>query len=191
MLRTTLAAFAIFFVLGSAETSLAQVPSCDDIVFTAQVTSQYADIKNACQEVVEREGRPFVKLQAEVVRVRSASRSVTLRFKDRSGDYGPRVSVTPASPVNVILGGEKVRLRDLARGQEINIYLPPDRWALAHLDETDDAAPVSMTTFEEPEEEDVAAELPRTASSLPWLGLLGLLSLSAGVALGLRRTRVR
>ena len=71
----------------------------------------------------------------------------------------------------------------LARGQELNVYLPGDRWAIIHEDDDgpDEADAVEVVA---------AAVLPETASPLPLLALLGLGLAGLGAAFGAVRRRL-
>ena len=159
-------------------TAFAQDPdlTCDDIEFTSLVTSQYPDVMDACQDVVERDGKKYARLSAEMVRYLPVSGEIRLRFKERDGDYGEVVAIKPQAPLNIRLGGRRVAVRNVARGQEFNIYLPQDRWAVAVLEDE--------VVVEELYDVD---ELPSTASPFPLLGALGLGLLGLGGALSLRR----
>ena len=179
MLRSisiAIVAVAASCLLGT--TAFAQGPdlTCDDIEFTSLVTSQYPDVADACQDVVERDGRRYAQLRAEMVRYLPVSGEVRLRFKDRDGDYGEVVAIKPQAPLNIRLGGQRVALRNVARGQEFNIYLPPDRWAVASLE--GDVVVEELYDVE---------ELPGTASPFPLIGALGAGLLGLGGALSLRR----
>ena len=182
MIKWTAAAVAglALGLLALPQTSSAQDLTCADIEFTATVTDQYADIAEACTSVVERNGKLYARLEAQVIR--PGRRSSVIRFKHTDGSFGPRVTVTPESPVNVYLSGAKARLGDLERGQDIRVYLPSDRWAIAELDEIDVAAPVETHDLEEPTP-DVSAALPTTASPLPLIALGGLTVMGLGALL--------
>ena len=80
------------------------------------------------------------------------------------------------------INGRLYRANDLQRGQQLNVYLPEDRFALAIAD--DDAEVVEMMPIEE------AVAMPTTASPLFLVGLAGggLLALG-GLLVSLRRRR--
>ena len=183
---TALAA-ALLFGGFAQSPALAQGLTCDDIEFNSNVTDQFPDVARACQEVVERDGKLYAKVVADVVRV--AGRTVTLDIKTRDGS-SIRQSFRPAAEFRVLLGGTRTRVRDLVRGQEIRMYLPNDRWEVAQIEEID--VPVITTPLVAPEpepDEDVAAALPSTASPLPLVGLGAMVFLVLGA--GLTSTRRR
>ena len=75
-----------------------------------------------------------------------------------------------------------VEARDLMRGQRLNVYLPSDRWAIIHedVDGPDIADAIPLET---------APMLPKTASQLPLIGVLGAGLLLAGGAFTVLRRR--
>ena len=83
-----------------------------------------------------------------------------------------------------------MRWWDITSGQQMDIFLPPDRFEVAtHSDETDDfaatAATVTTVTVTR------SAELPTTASIVPLLGVLGSLCVAIGAGLNLTRRKIR
>ena len=177
---------AVLLVGGLAQSSpaLAQGLTCDDIEFNSNVTDEFPDVARACLEVVERDGKLYARVVAEVVRV--AGRTVTLDIETRDGT-SIRQSFRPEAGFRVLVGGRRTMARNLVRGQEIRIYLPSDRWAVAQVEEID--VPVITAPLLDPEPEDVAAALPSTASPLPLIGLGALVSLALGAGLTATRRR--
>jgi hypothetical protein len=109
------------------------------------------------------------------------------------GSYGRTVSVTPDPNARVRIEGRNYRFNELARGQELDVYLPPDRWeiAVASNPEVEFAAAeqVTLVALAQPTPTVAANTLPRTASPLPLIGALGgvLTALGFGVAVIRRR----
>lgn len=125
---------------------------------------------DACQDVVEVDGERFAKMSVEIIR--TSSNRATFKFKMPDGSYGPIQSADLDPSWRAEIEGRSYRLRELGAGQELNIYLPSDRWE-AHVatNMTGYFAvyyPVAM-------EEDAGrgAALPSTASFMPMFGLLG------------------
>jgi len=135
------------------------------------MTSRFPNIGDACRDVVEVDGERFAKLSVELVR--TGNNRATFKFKMPDGSYGPTQSADLDPSWRTNIDGRDYRIRELARGQELNIYVPSDRWE-AHMatNMTGYFAvyyPVSM-------EEDTGgsgAALPSTASFMPMFGLLG------------------
>jgi hypothetical protein len=144
--------------------------TCDDITFGYEMTSKFPEIGDACQDVVEVDGERFAKMSVEIIRTNG--NRATFRFKMPDGSYGPTQSTELDPSWRAEIQGRNMRLRDLGRGQELNIYLPADRWE-AHVatNMTGYFAvyyPVAME-----EDSGGGASLPSTASFMPMFGLLG------------------
>jgi LPXTG-motif cell wall-anchored protein len=80
-------------------------------------------------------------------------------------------------------------MRQLNAGQEVNVYIPSDRWE-ANLGDTSGV----LTTYYavvmvEESSSGSGAALPSTASALPLIGLLGVGSLFAAFLMRIRRRR--
>lgn len=168
--------------------SLAQ-GNCGNIVFTSAITSQFPSAQQACLGVVERDGRQFAYFEARIRNVRG--NTVEAEFKQPNGTWGNPVSFTPDASARARIDGQSYRYRDLSRGQELNVYLPSDRWEIAaQTSDTAEFATAPTVTFAQlaPAPAQVAA-LPSTASPLPLLALVGALlaALGAGVVAPLRR----
>ena len=173
--------------IGLQSAAQAQAPTCADIEFGSDVLSKAPDVADACDEVIEHNGEYYVKVDAEVLR--TSFRTITYRLKHNDGSWGKSIKASPEEGFRVTIDGRKYRIRDLSPGQEISIYLPHDRWAVADIDEGTDTpavvAPVALAVVEEPAEE----ELPSTGSSLPLAGLAGVLSVFFASLLMLARRR--
>jgi hypothetical protein len=171
------------------QSSLAQV-SCRDITFTGPVARAFPDARDACLGVENREGRPFAHFQARITNVRG--NTVGAEFKLPDGTYGRQISFTPDSDSRVRIEGRSYRWSELSRGQELDVWLPPDRWeVVVPSDPTQSfAAAPTVTAFaiSEPSPALAANTLPRTASVLPLVGALGGLLTVLGFAVaGIRR----
>jgi LPXTG-motif cell wall-anchored protein len=170
--------------------------NCGNIVFGPAITSQFPNAKEACLGVVTRDGRQFAYFEARIRSVRGGT--IEAEFKQPNGTWGNPVSFTPDPNARARIDGQSYRYRDLNRGQELNVYLPPDRWEIAA--QTDSAAEfeaapaVTFAALEPapPAPQQVAA-LPSTGSPLPLLALVGALlaALGAGVVAPLRRRLAR
>ncbi|HEX5788327.1 MAG TPA: hypothetical protein VFY03_09120 [Woeseiaceae bacterium] len=175
----------------TAQTDMATSASCDNIEFTSRVLDQLPNAKDYCLEVALRDNKLYAHFASEFVR-RSGS-DVVLRFKTPDGSLSDPIEITPPENQRINMEGRNVRMRDLNRGDEIDIWLPHDRFEVA-LHETQDEliAASTVTTYAATivEEETTAAALPSTASVVPLLGLLGALLATIGGILGWIRIRV-
>jgi hypothetical protein len=181
-------AIAVLVVLWS-QPGLAQ-GNCGGIDFAADITQRFPNARNACLDVVEKDGEQFAHFQARIARV--SGNSVEAEFKLPNGTWGRPVSFTPASDARVRIQGQTYRYRDLSRGQELDIYVPESRWAIAVQNDpaaTFVASTLSIVQLEEPSPA-LASSLPRTASVLPLLGSAGALLTGFGFALAFLRRRV-
>jgi hypothetical protein len=178
--------------LSWSQSTFAQQASCRDITFTGPVAREFPNARDACLGVVTRDdGRQYAHFQARVRNVRG--NTVEAEFKMPDGSYGRTVSVTPESNARVRIAGRSYRFNELARGQELDVYLPPDRWeiAVASNPEVEFAASeqVTLVALAQPTPTVAANTLPRTASPLPLIGALGgvLTALGFGIAAIRRR----
>jgi hypothetical protein len=182
-------AAGILLALSWSQSALAQV-SCSDLTFTGPVAREFPDARNACLDVVTRDGRPFAHFNARIRSVRG--NTVEAEFKMPDGTFTRPISVTPDPSSRVRIAGRNYRWSELSRGQELDVYLPPDRWEIAVPEDPaqEFAAAPTVTVFviSEPSPTVAANTLPRTASPLPLAGALGGLLVTLGlVVAGIRR----
>ena len=153
--------------------------TCADLNWSAEVLARNPDIAAMCQTVYEKDGKLYAKTSVEVVRVRG--NTMTFRPLHLDGTKGDSRSVTLDPSWRAEIGGRNYRASDLSRGQQLNVYLPEDRFALAVVD-ADGPDEVDFVVIED------ATSMPETASPLFLFGLAGgaLLALG-GVFTALRR----
>jgi hypothetical protein len=167
----------LFGQFAAAQTEM----SCSDIEWGSVVTDRYPNIANACDAVMEKNGKMFARVEVEIQRVRG--RTVTFKILNNDGTSGGSYSQKVDSNWRASIAGRSYRASDLVRGQKLSVYVPSDRWAIIHLDadgpDVADAVPLTA-----------APMLPKTASPLPLFGLFGggFILLAAG--LGALRRRV-
>ena len=184
-----LTALALIACLGGSQSALAQGGACGDIQFAASILSQFPEAPAACLGVETRNGQQFARFRGEIRDV--IGRQVSARFELPAGGYSKTYQFTPNSNARVTIAGQTLRYTELQRGQELNIYLPADRWefnvpeteTLAAAPTVERVTPAVVTTGA------VAANLPRTASPLPLLGMLGGLLTAVGLGLTVIRRR--
>ena len=182
-------AAGIVLALSWSGSALAQL-SCSDLTFTGPVAREFPEARNACIGVETRDGRPYAHFNARIRNVRGGT--VEAEFKMPDGTYTRPISVTPDPDARVRIEGRNYRWSELSRGQELDVYLPPDRWEIAVPEDPAQqfaAAPtVTVFVISEPAPAVASNTLPRTASPLPLVGALGglLVALSFAVA-GIRR----
>jgi hypothetical protein len=162
--------------------------SCDGIRWSEAALKEYPNIASACQAVEERNGKTYVKFQGKVDRNINRGKQVAVNFKD-----GSTLTLSPPENMQVYVDGRKTSVANLQRGDELNFYVPEDRFAAQFAqDETPQpqfvAVPIMYReTYSETTPERSAANLPATASDLPFSALGGFMLLGLGGALSLRR----
>ena len=154
--------------------------TCADLNWSAEVLARNPDIAAMCQTVYEKDGTLFAKTSIEVVRVRG--NTMTFRPRHIDGTLGDSRTVTLDSSWRATIGGRQYRASDLSRGQNLNVYVPEDRFALAFEDDDGLGDSDMMHDIED------ATVMPTTASPLFLVGLVGGAFLALGGMLtGMRR----
>jgi hypothetical protein len=166
-------------LMAQEENSTGKVQSstvtCADLNWSAEVLAANPDIASMCQSVYEKNGELYAKTSIEVVRVRG--NTMTFRPIHTDGTRGDSRNVTLSTGWRAKIAGREYRASDLMRGQELNVYLPEDRFALAIEDVESEFVVIETVT-----------EMPTTASPLFLIGLAGSAFLALGGMLsGIRR----
>jgi hypothetical protein len=166
----------------SAQTDL----TCADISFTYEVTSKYPSVADGCRDVVEVDGERYAKMRVEIMTARG--NVGTFRFMNKDGSYGPLESVTVDDDWRAELGGRSYRMRQLSPGQEMNIYIPGDKWE-AHVAKDMSGTITVYYAIAFTGASDSGSALPTTASPLPLIGMLGVGSMFTAFLMRVRRRR--
>lgn len=156
---------------------------CSEVIWAPSVLAQYPNISDLCQGVVERDGKQYVEVEGKFVRMHD--NKARIKFKHADGSYGKTFeSKELPEGYKITIDGKEVPLSRVQRDTQLTIYLPPDRFTLI----SDLAAAESSLEMVD----EVPAEMPKTASWTPLLGLLGALGCGLGLLMtGLRRLRRR
>ena len=154
--------------------------SCTDFQPTPEALARFADLKGACEGVVDRDGELYVKFTAIVRRASGSNLTLYLPATDHT------FRVQPEASHRVLLGNRKSRARDLTRGQEIHIYLAVSQFARPAIEEV---AFVTETNLIVDLEINRVAALPTTASPWPTAASAGFILLGVGWLLRRRRFR--
>lgn len=161
---------------------------CDKVTWSQDALAKYPRIASACQEVMERDGRYFVKFEGTVQRVADRGRNVTINFKN-----GDRLTLQPPENMSLFVDGRPRKATALRPGDQLNFYVPEDQLAAQFFAGADaqtapevEAAPIvppdtRVATADEP------APLPKTAGVLPWIAVAGWLLIGVGAVLTLLR----
>ena len=163
---------------GNASAQEMTALSCNDFRPTDEAIERFPNLVGACEGIVERDGELYGLVRAVVRRV--WGNNVTLHLPATGKTFTAR----PDSSMRVLVDGNKMRPRDLTRGQEIRIYLAVNAFSTPDIEEvafiTEQDVVVNVTV------EEVEA-LPTTASPWPAIGVAGLLLLGTGYLLRRRR----
>lgn len=180
MLVTTLV------VLGALGfTSTVQAASCSDVIYRPEFTAEFPSISGACLDVVEKGGSQHIKLTARVVR--QGVNSTVVQWQLPDGTWSASERRYPERGATAEIGGQTVRISELAPRQVVNVYVPSENnWSLpaAPMAAAPAPAPAPAPAYE-PEPE----ALPTTATQVPLFALLGGLFILLGGAVSFVRTR--
>lgn len=174
----------LLLILGAlltSATATAQQPSalsCSDFRPTDEAIERFPNLMGACEAIVERDGELYGLFRADVRRVRGNNVTLHLPATDKT------FVVRPDASHRVFADGQKLRARNLSRGQEIRIYLAVSEFAKPDIDEV---AFVTEDDFIIAVQVESADMLPTTASPWPTVVFGGLLLLGASYLLRRRR----
>ena len=173
--------------------ALAQQPAaCERVQFSEDVLARFPNIRQACLDVINKDGQDYVVVKADLVR--ATSRRMTVRIKRPDGSYSDPIGINIKPNARLNVDGKMVGIQDVAVGQELTAYVhvTDPGIALASDVEVVEFTPVPATPEPEPAPAAPAAaapEMPTTATRLPLAGAigLGLLAFGAGIAVLRRR----
>lgn len=156
--------------------------NCSDIVWQADVLQRYPDIDDACQEVVEYDGREYVRFVGTVQS--SSTESMTMQFEGTDQE----ITLTTPDDLSLFVDGRPTRARRLQRGQELTFHVPADQFVAHFFEPGSETEFVVVRIVQAPAAQQVAAAtpgrtLPQTASILPSIGLLGALLMLVGAVM--------
>ncbi len=167
--------------------------TCEDVTWSQETIAKYPHIQQSCQTVTQRDGKYFVTFTGEVRRVADGGRKLVMDFKD-----GERVELNTPPDMTVTLDGKTTPVRQLRPGDMLTFYVPQDRFVAQLPQGTEVSVPVRISAPEPVRTALVpnatmkaaAPEMPKTASELPMLALLGVLLTAGGFTMtGLRYAR--
>jgi hypothetical protein len=166
--------------------------SCSQVTWSRESLALYPRIANACEEVMQRDGRYYVRFSGDVQRVADRGRSVTIDFRD-----GDRLTLTPPENMSLFINGRRTPVTELRVGDELRFYVPQDSLAANFFESEAPTAQAQVVPIAPPAPAEPGllaqnqpapgARLPRTASPLPLVGVVALALLAFGGALTVRR----
>ncbi|WOJ92102.1 hypothetical protein R0135_09915 [Congregibacter variabilis] len=171
---------AIAIVLSGQALAQDSAPTCDDLVWSAQVLAANPDIALSCQGVYARNNELYAKVTIELTRVRG--NRLTFRPQHTDGSQGTRRSITVSSSWRADINGRKYRASELLPGQELSVYIPEDRFALAVHDGAFDGDEELISI-----EAATVVAMPKTASAMYTVLTAGLAFIALGFGMTTRR----
>jgi len=157
--------------------------NCTQITWSAEMMAKHPKIGSACQDVLMKDGKTYVKFEGTVKKVANKGADVTMAMK--GGDV---ITVHPKEGASVYVAGNKTPVKSLRPGDKLTFYIPDDRVVAAVMETP--TSPVEEMPIEEPTQHvamtTTTYDMPKTASSWPLFALFGALAI--GLA-GFMRTR--
>ena len=125
MKASLIAGLGLTLTLASAAQAQDPSPTCDELVWSAQVLAANPDIKQSCLGVYERGDTLYARSEIELTRVRG--NRLTFRPMHRDGSKGRARSITVPSTWRAEIKGRSYRAGELLPGQRLNVFIPEDR----------------------------------------------------------------
>lgn len=180
--------------------------SCDDVNWNRDMLSQHASLIDACQEVVDVDGENWARFAAKFVRI-EPNGDVIFSVRDKNDRSIEEVTLDPVPGQLAYIDGRATAFSSLRTTDSISLYVPEGQYGFATrpgapreqlatvVVPTDATRSASGSTTDRTTatdrtlaQRDTNREmLPSTAGPLPWLALVGFLSLLGGLGLTLRR----
>lgn len=177
--------------------ALAQQPAaCERVQFSEEVLARFPNIRQACLDVINKDGQDYAVVKANLVR--ATPRRMTVQIKRPDGSLSEPMGINVKANARLNINGKMTPVADVAVGQELTTYVhvTDPGIALASDVEVVEFTPVPATPEPAPEPEPAAQvaaapEMPKTATWLPLAGTLGLILLALGAGISLLRRRGR
>jgi hypothetical protein len=192
--RSILASLALALVPALAGAQ--QPAACERVEFSADVQARFPNIRQACLDVINKDGESYAVVKATLVR--ASARRMTVRVKRPDGSLSEPIGVNVKSNERVRIGGRMMPIQEVAVGQELTAYIHVTDPGIALASDVEDVEFTPVPAEPEPAPEPAAAptapeapapEMPRTATLLPLAGTIGLLLLAIGAGLAIRRKK--
>lgn len=107
--------------------------TCGGIDWKPQILGRFAGIDEACQEVVVRDGKKFVRFEVKLVHA-TADGNVTVRMRMRDGSLVRGTFFAPRDFQVLSNSGQTTfRVNELSRGDILDVYIPQSRIESATL----------------------------------------------------------
>src|SRR5688572_23108981 len=181
-------ALALVPALGRAQ----QPAACERVQFSEEVLARFPNIRQACLDVINKDGQDYAVVKANLVR--ATPRRMTVQIKRPDGSLSEPIGINVKSNERIMIAGRKTPIQDVAIGQELTAYVHVTDPGIALASEVEivEFTPVPATPEPEPEpaaQVAAAPEMPKTATWLPLAGTIGLILLALGAGISLLRRR--
>ncbi len=161
---------------------------CTQINWSPEMLAKHPKIASACQEVMHRDGKTYVKFEGTVKKVAKGGSEVTMQMKGGSD----KLVLNPDPNKVLNIGGNKVKVKNLKPGDELTFYVPDGR-VVAAVMETPTAPieeiPISDAPVTQVAMTQTTYDMPKTASSWPLVALFGALAIGFAGVMRARRVR--
>jgi len=157
--------------------------SCLEIVWSPEMLAKHPKIASACQEVMQKDGKSYVRFDGEVKKVSKGGTEVVMDMKG-----GDAITLHPKEGRSVYIAGKKTPVKSLRPGDTLTFYIPEDRLTAAVMETP--AAPVEEIDMGPPVQVAMTTtdySMPTTASNWPLLALFGALAIGLAAAMRTRR----
>jgi hypothetical protein len=141
-------------LLAQAATARDRSPTCSELVWSAQMLAANPDIENACLGVYRKGSNFYAKVTIEVTAIRG--NRLTFKTIHKNGSPGGTRSIVVDKNWRATIDGRPYRANQLETGQQLSVYIPEDRFALA-MDNGDFAGDESLIDIEDAE----VVEMPK------------------------------
>lgn len=129
MSRTYLTVPMLALLLIGSASARDRAPSCDELVWSAQMLATNPDIKDACLGVYQKGPNFYAKVRLKLISIRGNRLSFRAVHKD--GSLGSTRSIVVDNDWRATIDGRQLRAQQLEPDQELSVYIPEDRFALA------------------------------------------------------------
>lgn len=181
--------------------AMAQQPAaCERVEFSEQVLARFPNIRQACLDVINKDGQNYAVVKANLVR--ATPRRMTVQIKRPDGSLSDPIGVNVKPNERLNIGGRMTPIQDVAVGQELTTYISVTDPGIALASDVEEVEFTPVPATPEPaaapepaaqaaEAPAPAPEMPKTASNLPLAGTTGLVLLALGACLAFLRRRAR
>ena len=190
---STIIMLVLLIGLGFTMNANAQDWNCSDLSWSSERLETSPNIADNCLDVVERNGVPYAKLTARVVR--QGVNTTVVQYQQTDGSWSSSERVFPGN-FTAQIGGKDIKITDLPVRQEVNVYVKPeDNFSYPAAEPMAAAAPAPVAApapapKPAPAPEPAPVSLPMTATWVDMFALIGGFLVLLGGAVAVARVRL-